>query len=601
VTIWSAETGDAQATSPGTGRVTAVDVNPDGDQVAMGTADGNVVIWDPTSDEVIAIQEPGEGQGRQIRDVRFSPGGSLLVWGDEGGFWTAWDVAAGSATNGGRVDVGVADLDVRVAFSPDGSRAAFAGDASALWDLNTDAVTELSPGSTISDLAFSGDGSKLITVDRDGRLAWWNVADGLLEEASFDLGDTSPTALAIDATDSLTAIGFANGQIRVFSGEEPGFTELYSLWGHRQAVRSLSFAPEPGRLVSTSEDATRIWEVAETAAREWFTLVGAAALGADLAFSPDGSLLAVAHEDAVIGMYDAFTGAEVDSMQASTLYFGFAASLDFLPDGNSLVASFIDPRLYPVGFMRAFDLDSFEEQLKLPGLWQVGMDVNPDGAQAVSAGPGGVTIFDLATGDAVDAVLGTGEGQGRVVALSADGSLLAFQDTSGHIDVYDFPNRTHLAAFDHSMPGDLGLGSIEFSPDGSLLLTAGADGTVRLWEPETGTEVASLSGHLGPVNAAHFSADGQTIATGGADGTVRLWEVSSGTEKLMLQEAGSAVGSIAFSGDGRLAVLGADRTVRIYALNLDDLLSLADGRLTRSLTDEECLAFLQQETCIGGA
>jgi WD40 repeat protein len=300
-------------------------------------------------------------------------------------------------------------------------------------------------------------------------------------------------------------------------------------------------------------------------------------------------------------MYDAFTGAAVDSMQASTLYFGFAASLDFVPDGSSLVASFIDPRLYPVGFMRTFDSASFEEEHKLPGLWQVGMDVSPDGTLAVSAGPGGVTIFDLATGEAVDAILGTGEGQGRVVAFSPAGSLLAFQDTSGHIDVFEFATRTHLASFAHPMPADLGVGSIEFSPDGTLLLTAGADGAVRLWEPGTGTEVRSLTGHLGPVNAAHFSPDGTTVVTGGSDGTVRLWDTATGAEALIMRTAGPSVGSLAFSSDGtRLAVIDADRRVQMYAIDLDDLLNLADQRLTRSLTDEECLTFLQQETCPEG-
>ena len=48
-----------------------------------------------------------------------------------------------------------------------------------------------------------------------------------------------------------------------------------------------------------------------------------------------------------------------------------------------------------------------------------------------------------------------------------------------------------------------------------VLLTAGADGAVRLWEPETWTQVASLSGHLGPVNAAEFiwSAGGELVAS----------------------------------------------------------------------------------------
>jgi WD40 repeat protein len=70
---------------------------------------------------------------------------------------------------------------------------------------------------------------------------------------------------------------------------------------------------------------------------------------------------------------------------------------------------------------------------------------------------------------------------------------------------------------------------VAFSPDGSLLASAGDDGTVRLWDPRTGRQQASLTGHTGHVCAVAFSPDGSLLASAGDDGTLQLRDLAQQT------------------------------------------------------------------------
>jgi hypothetical protein len=59
-------------------------------------------------------------------------------------------------------------------------------------------------------------------------------------------------------------------------------------------------------------------------------------------------------------------------------------------------------------------------------------------------------------------------------------------------------------------------------------VSAGADGTVRLWDAVTGKVLHSLQGHSGLVRSCEFSADGARVVSAGIDSTVRLWDAATG-------------------------------------------------------------------------
>jgi WD40 repeat protein/Tfp pilus assembly protein PilF len=270
-------------------------------------------------------------------------------------------------------------------------------------------------------------------------------------------------------------------------------------------------------------------------------------------FSPDGRYLGAADADGHGKVWDLSRPGE-----SLTLTGGVCR---FSPDGRKVLT-----RVRPAGDeMRLYDLPSGKEEQRFRvGPWGLELAWHPDGRQLAVCQRDRVQLLDLNTGQ-VQRTLLNGE-PANAVAWHPGGRLLAVGagpvgDQS--IKVYDVV--ADRLQSDARVPTSwiTGLG---FSPSGDLLVSAGGDETIRLWDPLTGRQHVALEGAAAPGRAVGFSRDGRLLACTQTGTKITLWEVArADVECDVIGPSPSLVDPRAnFSPDGRLLLLGTGQGLHLW-------------------------------------
>lgn len=593
--VWDAENGRLILSLAGhSNKVMNTDFSPSGDRLVTTSLDGTARIWDLASGEVVLILE---GHSEGLMSPVYSPDGTQIVTTSIDGTARLWNAQTGEL----EFILPHSGATLGPHFSPDGSMVAIADDAAAvarIWNTQTgEKVMELI-GHTdgLNEVAFSPDGSQLVTASSDLTIKLWDAHSG----AEFKTleGHTGWVFTVEFSPDGRYVIsGSQDGTARVW--DVLSGNELITLAGHIGGVGEVSISPDGSLVVTSGEDGTaRIWDITAEGSRDWLTLAGHDDVVLEAAISPNGNRIATASWDGTAKVWNLNSGELLLTLKEHKDQLGGVA---FSPDGSLVATASYD------GTARIWDAISGEGLVTLRGHegFVTGVAFSPNGKLLATGGLDGIArLWNIKTGEELRLLMGHEDWVFRV-AFSPDGAQLATASWDGTAKLWDAASGKELL----TLSGHYGaVTGVSYSPDGEYIVTSSFDATVRIWKLDEVLDLPNdsesqplqiLIGHTGIVWGATFSPDGHTIASASFDNTVKLWDWMMGKEVLTLSAPSPiAFANVAFSSDGRiLAASGGDGTVRMFLLPAEDLITLAQARVTRSLTTEECRQYLHVEQC----
>lgn len=558
---------DAQAirVPDSTFRISDASFSGDGALVLTCGGDGSARVWSVET----GYQLRKLDHGRHVLRGRFSSDGSRVLTACAGGAVRLWDARSGDLVallaNGGGFG------SQQIVFSPDGLRCATGGGDGIVRSLNSETgkllTQPISHRDRVSSIAFTRDGKRLVSA---------SASEVLLSDAEGGGG----TLFRI------------NGKLLEFSVEHDlivvggeTFMQLHNtldgsvVWALNRGITHAAISPDGARLLCWDKTDGDIHDFDLVSGVPVGLFGGAkAGLGSSrLSFNRDGSrVLVVTPPSSLVGfavpgddpsdalefvadLRDSADGRRINAFYSTTR----AAAVVFSPDGLRLWA---ERNLWDAVNGTRFGNRQLEES-------NTGMAFSPEGSRLIVWGEerqySTGRIHDVHTGKRVSLSRRSEAPYVLPVEFDPSGEHLLTIDYGMMVSVWEAETGLGLLVLDalHHDEADNDRPTMvtqaKYSPDGSLILTTGENGRIRLWDPVSGKALVALdAGTTAILAGAKFSPDGKMVLAACEDDSLRLWDVSSGRQLAVMEGHDSEIDAFSFSEDGQEIVSISGSTLR---------------------------------------